>query len=348
VIPAATLLGLDLSAYWFETLVKVLVVLGIIPLGAIILGYVFLLKMMAHMQSRLGPMEAGPHGVLQLVADGGKFIQKEDIIPARADRWVFALAPIVVLVSTFLIYVVIPAGPDLVIENLDTGIFFALAVSSLSVIGVLMAGWASANKYSLLGALRATGQLIAYELPLVLAVIGVVIQAGTMSLQGIVAAQAKGEIFGVGALGNPYLLTQVFGFLLFLVAAQAELTQTPFDMPIAESELVAGFMTEYTGFRFLFFFMGELGTAFALSAIAATLFLGGWWVPGIDVHSNLGNLIGPVVLGAKIMVIAFLIFWFRFTYPRLREDQLQALAWKVLIPLALLNILATGILKVVF
>ena len=347
-IPGATVFGVDLSAYWFETLVKVGVVLGIIPLGAIILGYVFLLKMMAHMQSRLGPMEAGPHGVLQLVADGGKFIQKEDIIPARADRWVFALAPIVVLVSTFLIYVVIPAGPDLVIEDLDTGIFFALAVSSLSVIGVLMAGWASANKYSLLGALRATGQLIAYELPLVLAVIGVVIQAGTMSLQGIVEAQAEGEIFGIGFLGNPFILTQIAGFLLFLVAAQAELTQTPFDMPIAESELVAGFMTEYTGFRFLFFFMGELGTAFALSAIAATLFLGGWWVPGIDVDSDVGNLIGPFVLGAKIMFIAFLIFWFRFTYPRLREDQLQALAWKFLIPLALLNILATGVLKVVF
>ena len=335
-------------AYWQETLIKVGVILAIIPAGALILGYVFLMKMMSHMQSRLGPMEAGPHGVLQLVADGVKFLQKEDLMPARADKRVFALAPLVVLLSTFLLYVVIPAAPRLAVEDLDTGIFFALAVSSISVIGVLMAGWASANKYSLLGALRAAGQLIAYELPLVLAVIGVVVQTGTMSLQGIVHAQADGEIFGWGGIGLPFILTQTLGFALFLIAAQAELTQTPFDMPVAESELVAGYMTEYSGFRFLFFFMGEFGTAFALSAIAATLFLGGWYVPGLDADSDWYYLIGPAVLFAKIMLVSFFIFWFRFTYPRFREDQLQALAWKFLIPLALLNILATGILKVVF
>ena len=333
-------------AYWQTTAIKVAVVLGLIPAGAIILGYVFLLKMMSHMQSRLGPMEAGPHGTLQLVADGVKFMQKEDIFPARADRFVFAAAPIVVLMSTFLLYIVIPAGPRLIIEDLDTGIFFALAVSSLSVLGILMAGWASANKYSLIGALRAAGQLIAYELPLVLAVVGVVIQAGTMSLQGIVMSQAEGEIFGVGLIGNPFILTQAVGFLIFLAAAQAELTQTPFDMPVAESELVAGYMTEYTGFRFLFFFMGEFGTAFAFSAIGATLFLGGWHVPGVE--GTLADVLGPLVLGAKIMLVAFFIFWIRFSYPRLREDQLQAFAWKFLIPVSLVNILATGVLKVVF
>ena len=333
-------------AYWQTTAIKVAVVLGIIPAGAIILGYVFLLKMMSHMQSRLGPMEAGPHGALQLVADGVKFMQKEDIFPARADRFVFAAAPIVVLLSTFLLYIVIPAGPRLIVEDLDTGIFFALAVSSLSVLGILMAGWASANKYSLIGALRAAGQLIAYELPLVLAVVGVVVQAGTMSLQGIVGAQADGEIFGIGLIGNPFILTQFIGFLLFLAAAQAELTQTPFDMPVAESELVAGYMTEYTGFRFLFFFMGEFGTAFAFSAIGATLFLGGWYVPGVE--GTLADILGPLVLGAKIMAVAFLIFWIRFSYPRLREDQLQAFAWKYLIPISLVNIMVTGVLKVVF
>jgi NADH-quinone oxidoreductase subunit H len=335
-------------AYWQETVIKVLAILLIIPAGALILGYVFLMKMMSHMQSRLGPMEAGPHGTLQLVADGVKFLQKEDLIPNLADRRVFAMAPLVVLLSTFLLYVVIPAGPDLVVEPLSVGIFFALAVSSLSVIGILMAGWASANKYSLLGGLRAAGQLIAYELPLVLAVIGVVIQAGTMSLPGIVAAQAEGEMFGFGGLGNPFIITQFIGFALFLVAAQAELTQTPFDMPVAESELVAGYMTEYSGFRFLFFFMGEFGTAFALSGIAATLFLGGWYLPGLDRSSDIANVLGPGILMAKIMLVAFFIFWFRFTYPRLREDQLQAIAWKYLIPLSLLNITATGILKVVF
>src|SRR5687768_9918177 len=282
--------------------------------------------MMSHMQSRLGPMEAGPHGVLQLVADGVKFLQKEDIFPARADRRVFAMAPIVVLMSTFLLYVVVPAGPDLVVEDLDTGIFFALAVGSISVIGILMAGWASASKYSLIGALRAAGQLIAYELPLVLAVVGVVIQAGTMSLQGIVHAQAEGEIFGFGLVGNPFILTQFVGFVIFLVAAQAELTQTPFDMPVAESELVAGYMTEYSGFRFLFFFIAEFGSAFALAGIASTLFLGGWYMPFIP-DGLLGNLAGPGILGAKIMFVAFLIFWMRFTFPRFREDQLQAVAW---------------------
>ncbi|MEA2718133.1 MAG: NADH-quinone oxidoreductase subunit [Actinomycetota bacterium] len=337
-------LGLELS-FWQSTLLKTVVVLSVIPAAAIILGYVFLLKMMAHMQSRLGPMEPGGfHGWFQLIGDGIKFIQKEDIIPAEADRRVFAIAPVIVLVSTFLLYVVLPAGPDLVVQDLDVGIFYALAVSSLSVIGVLMAGWASANKYSLLGSLRAAGQLIAYELPLVLAVVGVVIQAGTMSLQGIVHAQADGDIFGIGLIGNPFILTQALGFVIFLTAAQAELTQTPFDMPVAESELVAGFMTEYSGFRFLFFFMAEFGTAFALSAIAATLYLGGWAVP--FVHGDLANLLGPFVLGAKIMAVAFLIFWVRFTFPRFREDQLQAFAWKILIPLSLLNIVATGIFKV--
>jgi NADH-quinone oxidoreductase subunit H len=218
-------------------------------------------------------------------------------------------------------------------------------VSSLSVIGVLMAGWASANKFSLIGALRAAAQLIAYELPLLLAVVGVVIQAGTMSLQGIVLAQHDGEIFGWSGVGFPFILTQFIGFGLFLIASQAELTQTPFDMPVAESELVAGYMVEYTGFRFLFFFIGEFGTAFAFAAIAATLFLGGWTLPGID-NVGLMRVLGPGVLFAKIMFVAFLMFWVRFTYPRLREDQLQSLAWKVLIPLGLVNILATAIFKV--
>jgi NADH-quinone oxidoreductase subunit H len=303
---------------------------------------------MSHMQSRLGPMEAGPHGVLQLVADGVKFLQKEDIFPAKADRRVFAMAPVVVLLSTFLVYVVVPAGPDLIVEDLDTGVFFALAVSSLSVLGVLMAGWASANKYSLLGGLRAAGQLIAYELPLVLAVVGVVIQAGTLSLQGIVGAQAEGEIFGFAALGNPFILTQAIGFFIFLAAAQAELTQTPFDMPVAESEIVTGYMTEYSGLRFLLFFIGEFATAGAFAAIAATLFLGGWAVPGVDLDENVMNLVGPLVLFAKMMLVGFLIFWARFTFPRFREDQLQAFAWKFLIPISLVNILATMVLKVAF
>jgi len=244
--------------------------------------------------------------------------------------------------------VVMPLGPDVYFTNLDTAIFLAMGLSSVSVIGILIAGWASANKYSLLGGLRAAGQLIAYELPMVLAVVGVVIQAGTLNMQGIVHAQAEGEIFGVGAIGNPYIFTQIIGFFIFLVAMQAELTQTPFDMPVAESELVSGYMTEYSGMRFLLFFIAEFASAGAFAAVAATLFLGGWSLPGVDLTAQWMNVVGPLVLLAKIMFISFLVFWVRFTYPRFREDQLQQLAWKVLIPLSLVNILATMALKVAF
>jgi NADH-quinone oxidoreductase subunit H len=346
VIAGHALLALDVG--WGTTLaLKTVIVLALIPAGALILGYTFLLKVMSHMQSRLGPMDPGGfHGWYQLVGDGLKFLQKEDIMPTRADRRVFAIAPAVVVISTFLVFLVLPAGPDLVVKDLDVGVFYALAVSSLSVIGVLMAGWASANKFALLGALRAAAQLIAYELPLLLATVGVVIQAGTMNLEGIVLGQQNGSIFGWGGLGQPYILTQFVGFALFLVAAQAELTQTPFDMPVAESELVAGYMVEYTGFRFLFFFIGEFGTAFAFAALAATLFLGGYAIPGV--YGDWANILGPFVLFAKLMFVAFLMFWVRFTYPRLREDQLQAVAWKYLIPIGLANILLTGLFKVAF
>jgi NADH-quinone oxidoreductase subunit H len=340
-------LGIEL-AYWQETTVKLVAILAVIPTASLILVYLFLFKWVSFMQSRLGPMEAGPHGSLQLIAEAVKFLQKEDLVPERADRRVFALAPVVVLGSTFLMFVVLPAGPDLVIESLETGVFYALAVSSLSALGVLMAGWASANKYALLGGLRAAGQLIAYELPLVLAVVGVVIQAETLNLQNIVVAQADGEIFGWGGIGFPFVLTQFIGLLIFMIAAQAELTQAPFDMPIAESEIVGGFHVEYTGFRYLLFFMAEFGTAFAFSALGAVLFLGGWWFPGFDVDSDTLNVVGPIVMLVKILMLSFVIFWVRFTYPRLREDQLQKFAWKLLIPLALANILLTGILKVAF
>jgi NADH-quinone oxidoreductase subunit H len=332
--------------YWGQTLIKVLLVLIAVPTATALIVQTFLFKVMAHMQSRLGPMEAGPHGSLQLMADGAKFMQKELLAPERADRKVFVLAPVIVLISTFMLYVVIPVGPGAAAENLDTGIFFALAVSSLSVIGILGAGWASANKYSLMGGLRAAGQLIAYELPLVLAVVGVVMMAGTLSLQGIVHAQSHYRLFG-SFIKVPFAVPQVVGFVLFLIAAQAELTQTPFDMPIAESELVAGYQTEYSGLLFLFFYIGEFGTAFGLAAIASTLFLGGWWIPLYHPTGLWGNLFGFGVLFAKTMAVAFLIFWVRFTYPRFREDQLQAFAWKVLIPISLVNVLATAVFKVV-
>lgn len=334
--------------YWLSTLIKVLVVSAVVPTTALILGMVFLFKVMSWMQSRMGPQEAGPRGTLQLLADGVKFLQKEDLAPTGADLWVFRLAPIVVLVSTFLLYAALPASLHLVVADLDVGIFYVLAVSSLSVIGVLMAGWGSGNKYALMGGLRAAGQLIAYELPMVLAVVGVVIQAGTLSLNGIVLAQNNGSIFGWGGIGNPYILTQFIGFFIFLAAVQAELTQPPFDMPVAESEIVSGYQVEYSGFRFLLFFLAEFATAFVFAGIASVLFLGGWAVPWLSATSDWYYVLGPVVLFAKIMVVSFIIFWVRFTYPRFREDQLQRFAWKFLIPLALANIVVTGVLKVVF
>ena len=335
-------------AYWQETLLRVLGVLVAVVLPAGGFVYVFLFKMMSFMQSRLGPMEAGPYGSLQLLAEVGKFLQKEDLSPDRADKKLFKLAPYIVLISVLLVYVAVPFGPDAWFTDLDAGIFYVLAVSSLSVLGILVAGWASANKYSLTGGIRAAGQLIAYEIPMVLAVIGVIIQAGTMNLQGIVAAQAEGEIFGIGALGHPFILTQFVGFVLFMIAVQAELTQTPFDMPVAESEIVTGYLTEYTGMRFLLFFIGEFATAGAFSAIVATLFLGGWYLPGLSLDANYMNIVGPLIVFGKMMLVAFFIFWIRFTYPRFREDQLQSFAWKALIPIALVNIVVTGVFKVVF
>jgi NADH-quinone oxidoreductase subunit H len=350
----AAVLSADL-AYWTQSLLRVLggLVAVLLPAGTIV--YIFLFKMMSFMQSRLGPMEAGPHGSMQLFAEVGKWLQKEDIYPARADKFLFKIAPLIVLASTFLLVAVVPFGPDAWFTDFEAGVFYMLAVSSVSVLGILIAGWSSANKYSLLGGLRAAGQLIAYELPMVLAVVGVVIQAGTMNMQGIVVAQNAGSMFGWDGLGNPYILTQFVGFVIFMIAVQAELTQTPFDMPIAESELVSGYMTEYSGFRFLIFFIGEFATAGVFSMIASVLFLGGWAVPfswfgwtNLNDIDNWMNVAGPLILFTKMVVLSFIIMWVRFSFPRFREDQLQRFAWKVLIPVSLVNIMLTAIFKVAF
>jgi NADH-quinone oxidoreductase subunit H len=324
------------SNFWVSLGGKLALVALLIPLVGMVIGFAEM-KLSAKMQYRIGPYFAGGRwGWAQLIADGVKFFQKEDIIPTDADRPVFKSAPILVLVGTVALFVVIPFGPNLIFRDLDVGIFYALAISSLSTIGVLMAGWSSANKYSLIGGLRAAGQLIAYELPLVLAVVGSVIMAGTMSMQGIVQAQIDA--------GYPYVIFQFVGFAIFMIATLAELTRIPFDMPIAESELVMGYVTEYSGFRFLFFFLAEFASMFTLSAIAVTLFLGGYWLPGVP-ESAL-EFAGPLILMAKVFLLVFAMIWFRWTFPRFREDQLQSLAWKWLIPLALVNIAVTAVFKV--
>jgi NADH-quinone oxidoreductase subunit H len=319
------------SNVWVVLLIKVVLVMGFFLVAPLAVGYAEH-KVLAHMQHRLGPMEAGRfHGWAQLIADGVKFVQKEDIIPRAADRWVFSLAPAVVLVPTIMVIVVIPFGETVFAENLDVGIFFVMAISAVSVIGVLMAGWASANKFSLIGAVRAAAQLIAYELPLILTAVAVAMLAGTLSLVGIVEAQRD----------YWFVLIQPLGFVIFVMASLAELVRTPFDMPIADSEIIFGAYTEYTGLKFAFFLLAEYGGIVVLSAIASVLFLGGYLAP-----PALSFIPEPLWMAAKIGAISFVIIWLRATYPRLREDQLQRFSWIVLIPLSLVNILITGVVKV--
>ena len=333
--------------FWLLLALKLGLIAAIVP-GAALVAIYGELKISAHMQSRIGPYFAGGRwGWAQPLADGLKFIQKEDLVPDEADDFVFRAAPYVVLAGTLATFVIIPASPTLIVRDLDLGLFYLLAVSSVSTIGVLMAGWSSANKYSLMGGLRAAAQLIAYELPLVLAAAGVAIQAGTLSLGGIVAAQGEAALYTIPGtdVGLPFILTgQIVGFAIFLVASLAELSRTPFDMPIAESELVMGYLTEYSGLRFTMFFLGEYAGMVALSAIASTLFLGGYYFPGLGEDAL--EILGPVILAGKVGLLVFLMIWMRWTFPRLREDQLQSLAWRWLIPVSLANIVVTATLKV--
>lgn len=286
-------------------------------------------KVMAHMQARLGPMYAGGfHGWAQLVADGVKFVQKENVVPRAADRPVFNLAPLVGLLPYLLVLIAIPVGPYGAARDLDAGVFFALAVIGVAVLGPLMAGWGSGNKYSLLGGLRVGAQLMAYELPLVLAAASVAMAAGTISLNGITEAWHWWWL--------PY---QAIGGVVFFVAALAELRRPPFDMPVADSELVFGPFTEYTGLRFGLFILAEYAGIVVFSALTAVLFLGGWRGPA-------AHELGWLWLLLKTGVLSFVVIWLRVTYPRLREDQLQKLAWGGLVPLALLQLLVTGVVEV--
>ena len=286
-------------------------------------------KAMAHMQARVGPMYAGRfHGWAQLVADGVKFAQKEDVAPAAADRTVFSIAPGVALVPYLVAMIAIPLGPGLVGQDLDIGLFFVLAITSVGVLGTLMGGWASANKFSLLGGMRVAVQLMSYELPFVLAASSVAMAAGTLSLPGIVEAWEPW-----------WLLWQAPGMVVFVVAGLAELQRPPFDMPVADSELVFGPYTEYGGIRFAMFLLAEYAGIVVLSALTAVLFLGGWHGPASD---DLGWLWTLLKTGA----VAFVVIWVRVAFPRLREDQLNALAWKVLVPVVLLQLALTTVVAV--
>jgi NADH-quinone oxidoreductase subunit H len=285
---------------------------------------------MGHMQARVGPIYAGAfHGWAQLIADGVKFAQKEDVVPAGADRHVFRLAPAIALVPYLVVLVAIPVGPgDQVGRSVDAGVFFVLAVMGVGVLGSLMGGWASANKFSLLGSLRTAAQLMAYELPMLLAGASVAMAAGTLSLTGI-----------LGQWEWWWIPWQVIGGVVFFTAGLAELQRPPFDMPVADSEIIFGAYTEYTGLRFALFLLAEYAGILVLCALTTVLFLGGWHGPG---SAHLGWLWTLV----KTAVLAFVVIWLRVSYPRLREDQLQKLAWTGLIPLALVQLVITGVVRV--
>ncbi len=312
-----------------EVALRIVLVLGAFLVLPLLVGQTEH-KAMAHMQSRLGPMYAGGfHGWAQLVADGVKFAQKESVVPAAADSNVFKIAPAVALIPYLVVIVAIPVAPDWVGHDLDAGLFFVLAVMGIGVLGSLMAGWASANKFSLLGGLRTAAQLLAYELPFLLAAASVAMAAGTLSLSGIVEAWEWW-----------WLLWQLPAGVVFFVAGLAELQRPPFDMPVADSEIIFGAYTEYTGLRFALFLLAEYAGIVVLCALTTVLFLGGWRGPFDDV-------IGVVWTLAKTFALAFVVIWLRVSYPRLREDQLQRLAWLVLVPVALAQLALTGVVAVV-
>ena len=310
---------------WWDLTLRLLVVLVAFLVLPLLVGQTEH-KAMAHMQARVGPMYAGGfHGWAQLVADGVKFAQKEDVLPAAADRQVFRLAPAVALIPYLVVLVCIPVAPDAAGAILDVGVFFALAVMSVGVLGSLMAGWASANKFSLLGGLRVAAQLMSYELPFVLAAVSAAMAAGTLSLVGIVEAWTPW-----------WLLWQLPAAVVFFVAGLAELQRPPFDMPVADAEIIFGPYTEYTGIRFALFLLAEYAGIVVLAALTTVLFLGGWQGPFDDQLGWLWTLL-------KTGAVSFLVIWLRVAMPRLRADQLQRLAWTGLVPLALAQLAITTV-----
>jgi len=325
--------------------IKILILLfvGILP----VITYLVLAerKILGYIQARLGPNRVGPWGILQPIADVMKLLVKEDTLPTQAVKWAFILAPCLVVGPALIIFAVIPVGPPAAspgklawyVTDVNTGVLVILALATIGVYGLIIGGWSSNNKFSLMGGLRSAAQMISYEVPQGLALVGPLMLAGTLSLVGIVEAQAKA--------GWWYLFPQLVAFFIYLVAGVAETNRNPFDLPEAESELVAGFHTEYSGMRFALFFLGEYANMIVISAVATTLFLGGWLPPFPHLLPFLAVVPGIVWFFLKVVVFLFAYIWFRGTFPRYRFDQLMDLGWKWLIPLALANIFVTGLIK---
>ena len=318
-----------LSGFLPEIVIRIMLVLAIAgvvaTVASLILAYLTWLerKVLSDIQQRIGPMRTGPHGLLQPIADGIKLLVKEDVHPKTIDKWVFLLAPIVMFVPVVVVLAVIPFGKTLVMTDLSVGIVFLLAVSSLPTLGIIMASWAQNNKYAVLAGLRRAAEIISYEISMVLAAIGVVLLAGTLSLPGIVEAQT----------GLPYIILQPLGFVIFFIGLLADLGRIPFDFQESESELVAGYTTEYSGMKFSFFFLAEYLELFVAGGILTTLYLGGWNGPFLP---------SWLWFAIKTFIVIWVIFWIRATLPRVRIDQLLDIGWKWLLPLALLNIVITG------
>jgi len=332
---------------FIEWIVKILVIFGILLTAVAYLSYMER-KVMGWIQLRKGPNRVGPGGLLQPLADGLKFIFKEDIIPLQATRILFALAPMLFLVPAIMTFIVIPYGSSVTVfgrtialrvTRIDVGLLYLLALGSLGVYGIALAGWSSNNKYSLIGALRSSAQMISYELALGLSIVGVLIQSGSLDLVKIVEAQG-----GWHGLKWNVFLVQPFGFIIFFIAALAETNRVPFDLPEAEAELVAGYHTEYSSMKMGMFLMAEEFNVITSSSVAATLFFGGWMGPGVGTYPWLSI----VYFLIKVFVLVFVFVWIRFTLPRFRYDQLMTLGWKFLLPAAILNVIFTATVMILF
>jgi len=321
------------------TLSALLSVVAILTIFALLFSVTTVLerKGLGRMQNRYGPNRVGPFGILQPIADGIKSLTKEDIVPQTADKVVHFLAPIILVIAAFSLYAVLPLGRNMVLANLDASLLFFFAVSSVMELSIFMAGWSSRNKYSLLGAMRAIAQMISYEVPLILSSLTAVMAAGSLSTVAIVEKQAGySGIFPHWFLFTPWGFA---GFVLFMIAATAESNRSPFDLPEGESEIIAGYYVEYSGFKFALFFLGEYLGMFAISGLGITLFLGGWAAP----FSFLTWIPSYLWFFAKLLVLIAIFIWVRGTLPRLRMDQLMGFAWKFMLPMTLLNLIAAGV-----
>jgi NADH-quinone oxidoreductase subunit H len=318
--------------WWFWTSVKMLGIIGFM-LGTLPIVIWGERKVAAHIQFRPGPNRVGPFGLIQPAADVLKLFFKEDITPLEAHKVLYLMAPLISFIPAFVTIAILPVGPGLAIADINVGILVFLAMSSLAVYTIVLAGWASNNKYSLLGALRSSAQMISYELALGLSVVAVVLATGSLSTNAIVEAQSKWW----------FAITQPVAFVIFLIAMLAETNRAPFDLPEAEAELVAGYHTEYSSMKFAIFFMGEYMNMMIISAVCTTLFLGGWHGPVLPVLPAWVS--GVTWFVVKVTALMFFFLWVRWTFPRLRYDQLMGFGWKVLLPLALVNVMATAVVR---